>query len=83
MGGFLLSVHGGSLSSIDLEGYSLLGLELLLPGRWKEDIVQDEPIPGRVVMQIQIRGWIPDLMLRIFGIVPAEKRPGSLSKVTV
>src|SRR3954467_14124228 len=59
------------------------GLErLFLRGR-EEDVVEDQPVAGRVLVQREIGGGVPDRVLRVFGVVTAVVRPGSLPVVAM
>src|SRR5918998_4784323 len=54
----------------------------LLRGR-KEDVVQDQSVPGRIRVQRQIRRRAPDGVLRVLRVVTAVVRPGALAVVAV
>src|SRR5687768_12799386 len=55
----------------------------LLLSCWEEHVVQDQSVPRRVWVQIEIGWFIADLMLRILGVVSAQESPGALAEGTV
>src|SRR6476646_916226 len=64
------------------QGPSLRLERFLLRGR-EEDVVEDQPIPRRVLVQRQVRRRVADGVLRILGIVAATVRPGALSVIAM
>src|SRR2546427_6126510 len=51
--------------------------------RREEHVVEDQPVARRMRVERQVGRRVADLVLLVFGIVPAEERPRSLAVVAV
>src|SRR5688500_17469125 len=60
-----------------------LGFQRLLLSRWKQHVIEDQPVPRRCLVQRQVRRRVADRVLRVLGIVAAIVRPGAFPVVAV
>ena len=64
-------------------GRLALGLLLLLFRRGKENVIEYQPVAGRVLVQREIRGGVFHRVLVIFGVVAAVKRKRPSPEIAV